>query len=48
MLLEVGGYPCELHGNGVATYFEQFCAICECLFSDPTKDPELISSAASE
>ena len=48
MLLEVGGYPRELHGDGVAADFEQFCAGCEGLFSDPTKDPELIGSTAGE
>ncbi len=48
MLLEVGSYPCELDGYGVAADFEQFCTCCEGLFSDPAKDPELIGSTAGE
>lgn len=47
-VFKVGGDPCELHWDGVATYLEQLCTRRNRLFSDPAKDPELIGSTPGE
>ena len=48
MLLEIGGYPCELDWHGIATDLEELSTDLDCLFTDPTEDPKLVGSPTSE
>ena len=48
MLLEVGGYPCELDWHGITTDLEVFGTNLDRPFTDPTEDPKLVRSPSSE